>query len=199
VGGLLNKNGISAEIIYTRAAIEALVAGEVEFGQMTGSLMSSARLQGADPVMIAGVQDILDDKLVARPTIKSMEELRGKRIGVYRFGSASHLRLIYVLPRYGLSERDVTLLQVGDTPERLIALSGGSIDATLFSPPDHFEALRIGMKILLNLRELNVPYQGSGLVSSHEEAGYCKTFSQVLRRGRPHDKDQSRPVQEGFR
>jgi NitT/TauT family transport system substrate-binding protein len=45
-------------------------------------------------------------------------------------------------------------------------LSGGSIDATLFSPPDHFEALRMGMKILLNLRDLKVPYQGSGLVTT---------------------------------
>jgi NitT/TauT family transport system substrate-binding protein len=166
VGGLLNKNGISAEIIYTRAAIETLVAGEVDFAQMTGSLMSSARLQGADPVMIAGVQDTLDDRLVVRPNIKSMEDLRGKRIGVFRFGAASHLRLIYVLPRYGLSERDVTLLQIGDSPERLMALSGGSIDATLISPPDHLEALRAGMKILLNLRDLNVPYQGSGLVTT---------------------------------
>ena len=166
VGGLLTKNGISAEIIYTRAAIETLVAGEVDLAQMTGSLMSSARLQGADPVMIAGVQDILEDRLVARPNIKSMEDLRGKRIGVFRFGSASHLRLIYVLPRYGLSNRDVTLLQVGDTPERLIALAGGSIDAALISPPDHLEAQRAGMKILLNLRDLNIAYQGSGLVTT---------------------------------
>ena len=166
VGGLLNKNGFSAEIIYTRAAIETLVAREVDFAQMTGALMSSARLQGANPVMIAGVQDTLDDRLVARPTIKAMEELKGKRIGVFRFGSASHLRLLYLLPRYGLSERDITMLQVGDTPERLIALASGSIDATLVSPPDHFEALRAGMKILLNLRELNVPYQGSGLVTT---------------------------------
>ncbi len=166
VGGLFAKNGISAEIVYTRAAIETLVAGEVDFGQMTGSLMSSARLQGADAVMIAGVQDTLDDRLVARPNIKSMEDLRGKRIGVFRFGSASHLRLIYVLPRYGLSNRDVTLLQVGDSPERLIALSTGAIDATLISPPDHLEALRMGMKVLLNLRDLNVAYQGSGLVTT---------------------------------
>lgn len=166
VGGLLNKNGISAEIIYTRAAIETLVAGEVDFAQMTGSLMSSARLQGADPVMIASAQDTLDDYLVARPNIKSIEDLRGKRIGVFRFGAASHLRLIYVLPRYGLSERDVTLLQVGDSPERLMALSGSAIDATLISPPDHLQALRAGMKILLNLADLNVPYQGSGLVTT---------------------------------
>jgi NitT/TauT family transport system substrate-binding protein len=166
VGGLFKKNDLSAEIIYTRAAIETLVAGEVDFAQMTGALMSSARLQGADPVMIAGVQDTLEDRLIVRPNIKSMEELKGKRIGVFRFGSASHLRLLYVLPRYGLSERDVTLLQVGDTPERLIALSGGSIDATLLSPPDHLEALRLGAQILLNLRDFKVPFQGTGLVTT---------------------------------
>jgi ABC-type nitrate/sulfonate/bicarbonate transport system substrate-binding protein len=166
VGGLLNKNGISADIVYTRAAIETLVAGEVQFGQMTGSLMFSARLQGADPVMLAGVQDILNDRLVVRANINSVEDLKGKRVGVFRFGSASHLRLLNVLPRYGMGERDVTFLQVGDTPERLIALHGGSIDATLLSPPDHFEATRRGMKILLNLRDLNVPYQGTGLVTT---------------------------------
>jgi len=166
VGGLFSKNGLSAELVYTRAAIETLIAGEVEFGQMTGSLMFSARLQGADPVMLAGVQDILNDRLVVRSNINSVEDLKGKRIGVFRFGSASHMRLLNVLPRYGMGERDVTFLQVGDTPERLIALNGGSIDATLLSPPDHLEALRANTKILLNLRDLNVPYQGSGLVTT---------------------------------
>ena len=125
MGGLFLRNGLSVEIIFTRAAIETLVAGEVEFGQMTGALMSSAKLQGADPVMIAGIQDQLDDRLVARPTIKSMEELKGKRIGIFRFGSASHLRVLNILPRYGLSERDVAFLQIGDNPARLIALLGG--------------------------------------------------------------------------
>ena len=166
MGGLFLRNGLSVEIIFTRAAIETLVAGEVEFGQMTGALMSSAKLQGADPVMIAGIQDQLDDRLVARPTIKSMEELKGKRIGIFRFGSASHLRVLNILPRYGLSERDVAFLQIGDNPARLIALLGGAIDATLLPPPDHLEALRGNMKLLLNLRELNVSYQGTGLVTT---------------------------------
>jgi NitT/TauT family transport system substrate-binding protein len=166
VGGLFAKNGLTVEVIYTRAAIESLVAGEIEFGQMTGALMSSARLQGADVVMVAGIQDVLDDRLVAQPNIKSMEDLRGKRIGIFRFGSASHLRVLNVLPRHGMSERDVTFLQIGDTPARLVALFSGSIDATLASPPDHLEAVGRGMKILLNLRELNVPYQGTGLVTT---------------------------------
>jgi NitT/TauT family transport system substrate-binding protein len=166
VAGTLARNGLAVEIIYTRAAIEALVAGEIDFGQMTGSLMSYARLQGADPVMLAGVQDVLDDRLVGRPNIKSVADLKGKRVGIFRFGAASHLRVLNILPRYGLSERDVAFLQIGDTPARLVALAGGSIDATLASPPDHLEAIRAGMKVLLNLRDLNVPYQGTGLVTT---------------------------------
>jgi ABC-type nitrate/sulfonate/bicarbonate transport system substrate-binding protein len=74
--------------------------------------------------------------------------------------------VLNVLPRYGLTDRDVTLLQIGDTPARLIALLAGSIDATLASPPDHQEAVRAGMRVLLNLADLNVPYQGAGLVTT---------------------------------
>lgn len=166
VAGLLAKNGISAEIIYMPAANQALVAGEMDFGQMTGSYMAYARLQGADPVMIAGAQDMLDDQIVARPNIKSMTELKGKRVGVNRFGAASHVRLLSILPRYGLSEREVTILQMGDTPERILALVSGAVDATLITPPDHLEAVRSGMKVLLNLRELNIFYQGTGLVTT---------------------------------
>jgi NitT/TauT family transport system substrate-binding protein len=166
VSGLFKKNGLDVQVIYTRLAIESLVAGEIDFGQMTGSLMSSARLQGTDPVMLAGVEDVLTDRLVARPNIRSIEELRGKRIGIFRFGAASHLRVLNVLPRYGLTDRDVIFLQIGDIPARLIALFGGSIDATLASPPDHLEALRAGMRVLLNLADLNVPYQGVGLVTT---------------------------------
>ena len=166
VGGLFKKNSLDVQVIYTRLAIESLVAGEIDFGQMTGSLMSSARLQGTDPVMLAGVDNVLTDRLVARPNIKSVEELRGKRIGIFRFGSASHLRVLNILPRYGMTDRDVIFLQIGDTPARLIALFGGSIDATLASLPDHLEAIRAGMRVLLNLAELKIPYQGVGLVTT---------------------------------
>jgi ABC-type nitrate/sulfonate/bicarbonate transport system substrate-binding protein len=112
VGGLFRKNGLDVQVIYTRLAIESLVAGGIDFGQMTGSLMSSAKLQGSDAVMLAGVQDVLNDRLVSRPNIKSIEELRGKRIGIFRFGAASHLRVLNVLPRCGMTDPDVTFFIV---------------------------------------------------------------------------------------
>src|SRR5215813_3381919 len=202
VGGLFKKSGLDVQIIYTRLAIESLVAGEIDFGQMTGSLMSSARLQGTDPVMLAGVDDVLTDRLVARPNIKSLEELRGKRIGIFRFGSASHLRVLNILPRYGFTDRDVTFLQIGDTPARLIALFAGSIDATLASPPDHLEAVRAGMRVLLNLTDLKIPYQGVGLVTTQRvlsrKHDVARHFCESFRRGHPCGEDESGCIKAGL-
>ena len=166
--GLFKKNNLDVEIIYMPGNISApsLMAGEIQFGQMTGALMSPIRLQGGDPVMLLSVQELLDDRLVVRPNIRTPEDLKGKRIAISRFGAASHMRVLNMLPRYGLSEKDVTFLQIGDTPARIIALTGNSVDASSFSPPDHLAAQQAGMKILVNMAELNIFYQGTGLVTT---------------------------------
>ena len=166
--GLFKKNNLDVEIIYMPGNISApsLMAGEIQFGQMTGALMSPIRLQGGDPVMLVSVQELLDDRLVVRPNIKTPEDLKGKRIAISRFGAASHMRVLNILPRYGLSEKDVTFLQIGDTPARIIAMTGNAADASSFSPPDHLAAQQAGMRILLNMAELNIFYQGTGLVAT---------------------------------
>ena len=171
ISNLFKKNNLDLEIVYMpgNISLPSLLSGEIQFAQMTGALMSPGRLQGADPVMLASVQDYLDDRLVARPTIKSIEDLKGKRVGISRFGAASHMRVLNFLPRFGLGEKDVTFLQIGDTPVRVVALVGGSIDASSFSPPDHLAATKAGMKILFNMRELNVAYQGTGLVTTQRQ------------------------------
>jgi NitT/TauT family transport system substrate-binding protein len=168
--GLLKKNNIDLEIIYMpgNISLPSLLAGEIQFAQMTGALMTPGRLQGSDPVMLASVQDFLDDRLVARPEFSSVEQLKGKKIGISRFGAASHMRVLNLLPRFGLRDKDVTFLQIGDTPARIIALVGGAIDASSFSPPDHLAATRAGMKLLYNMRDLNIQYQGTGLVTTQK-------------------------------
>jgi NitT/TauT family transport system substrate-binding protein len=168
VAGIFKKNNLDLEIIYMPGNISmgSLIAGELNFGQMTGALMSPARLQGSDAVMLVSVQELLDDRFVVRPNIKTAEDLRGKRIAVSRFGAASHMRVLNILPRFGLTDKDVTFLQIGDTPARIVALVGNSVDASSFSPPDHLAAVQSGMRVLLNMAELNIYYQGTGLVAS---------------------------------
>ena len=168
VAGVFKKNNLDLEIIYMPGNISmgSLISGELNFGQMTGALMSPARLQGSDVVMLVSIQELLDDRLVVRPNIKTPEELKGKRIAVSRFGAASHMRVLNMLPRFGLTDKDITFLQIGDTPARIIALLGNSADASSFSPPDHLAAVHAGMRVLLNMAELNIYYQGTGLVAS---------------------------------
>jgi len=166
--GLFKKNNLDLEIIYMPGNISApsLMSGEIQFGQMTGALMSPIRLQGGDPVMLVSIQDMLDDRLIARPGINRGEDLKGKRIAISRFGAASHMRVLNMLPRFGLTEKDVTFLQIGDTPVRITAMVGNSADASSFSPPDHLAPQLAGMKIILNMAELNIFYQGTGLVAT---------------------------------
>src|SRR3990167_6027311 len=90
-GKLFEKNGLDVEVLYLESALvqRALIAGNVAFGEMTGSLMSAPKLQGADLVMVAGFLNHLQYRLVARPEIKSVAELKGKRVGVSRFGAGA--------------------------------------------------------------------------------------------------------------
>ena len=168
VSGIFKKNNLDLEIIYMpgNISIASLLSGEIQFGQMTGALISPARLQGADPVMLVSIQELLDDRMVVRPNIKTPEDLRGKRIAISRFGAASHMRVINILPRFGLTEKDVTFLRIGDTPARIVALAGNAVDASSFSPPDHLAAAQTGMRILVNLADFNIFYQGKGLVTT---------------------------------
>ena len=168
VSGIFKKNNLDLEIIYMpgNISIASLLSGEIQFGQMTGALMSPARLQGADPVMVVSIQELLDDRMVVRPTIKTPEDLKGKRIAISRFGAASHMRVINILPRFGLTEKDVKFLQIGDTPARIVALAGNAVDASSFSPPDHLAAAQTGMRILFNMADFNIFYQGTGLVTT---------------------------------
>ena len=181
----------------------SLMAGEIQFGQMTGALMSPIRLQGGDPVMLVSVQELLDDRLVVRPNIKTPEDLKGKRIAISRFGAASHMRVLNILPRYGLSEKDVTFLQIGDTPARIIAMIGNAVDASSFSPPDHLAAQQAGMRILLNMAELNIFYQGTGFgrdaTLHREKSRPGQAHGEELRRSDPSRQNQPRSHQAGVR
>jgi NitT/TauT family transport system substrate-binding protein len=139
-GKLFEKNGLDVEVLYLESALvqRALIAGNITFGEMTGSLMSPPRLQGADLVMIAGFLNHLLYRLVARPEIKTPADLRGKRVGVSRFGAGADRATRLLLSKLGLNpEKDLTLIQVGGAPTRLAALAANTIDATIVEPPDH--------------------------------------------------------------
>lgn len=168
-GKLFEKNGLDVEVLYLESALvqRALIAGNIVYGEMTGSLMAAPKLQGADLAMVAGFLNQLLYRLVARPEIKTIADLKGKRVAVSRFGAGADRATRVLLAKLGFNpEKDVVLVQVGGAPTRLAALAANSIDATIVEPPDHKKAQEAGMRVLANMEEMGIPFQHTGLVTT---------------------------------
>gem|GEM_PF-126308 len=168
-GKLFEKNNLEVEVLYLESALvqRALIAGNIDYGEMTGSLMAAPKLQGADLVMIAGFLNQLIYRLVTRPEIKTIADLKGKRVAVSRFGAGADRATRFLLTKLGFNpEKDVVLVQVGGAPTRLAALAANSIDATIVEPPDHKKAQEAGMRVLANMEDMGIPFQHTGLVTT---------------------------------
>lgn len=166
---LFQKNGINAEVLYLESALvrTALIAGEIAMGGMSGTTMAAPRLQGADPIIIASFANSLQYRFVVRPDIRTVADLKGKRVGVAGFGLGAHRGAQIILAKLGLNpDTDVTMLQIGGDPTRMSALLSGTIDATVFNPPLHHRAVEAGMKVLANIEEMGFPVQASALVTT---------------------------------
>jgi NitT/TauT family transport system substrate-binding protein len=189
-GGYLSKHGIEAELIYIPAttATQALVAGEIQLAQVTGVSTAGAILSGADVRIIASVQNKLAGSIYARPEIKSPEQLKGKRLGVSRFGALSDTAAAIFLERYGLKRgTDVAIIQMGGLPEIITALARGAIQAGFANPPQTSRARRLGMKELFDLNTLGVELQQTCLTVTtkylRERRPVVKSFVQAYAEG----------------
>lgn len=168
-GRLFDKNGLDVEVIYLAGSFgqSAMLANEVQLAVYTGLLLAPARLQGADVVMVASFLDHLLSRLVVRPDIRSAADLKGKKLGVTRFGTASDFGMRLIVTRLGLNpDTDVAILQIGDNPVRVAALQTKIVDGAIFDPPDYKKAVEAGGRILMNLEEVAIPYQHAGLVTT---------------------------------
>ena len=161
-GGYFSKRGIDAELIYVPqiTATQALIAGEIQLAQVTGVSTAGAILAGADVRIVASSLNRLVGSIYARPEIKTAEQLKGKKLGISRFGALSEVGSSVFLERFGLKRgTDVALIQLGGLPEIVTALERGAIQAGFTSPPNSGRAKRLGMRELFDLDTLGVEVQ----------------------------------------
>jgi NitT/TauT family transport system substrate-binding protein len=131
--GLFEKNGLKAEIIRINSeptTYQALISGDIDAtsGAPTGLVQSN--LQGVPVVSLGSWDNLVSYTVATRERIEDLSQLRGKKIGVNRLGGKSSLIFRVMLEDAGLNPmKDVTLLQLGGSQERLAALMRGGIDA----------------------------------------------------------------------
>lgn len=168
--GLFSKYGLVTEVIYIPGGttnVQVLVSGNLDLSQLSGAPGVAANLEGADIVYILGLLDKLNYQLVTRPEIKSVEQLKGKKLGVSRFGSSADFGLRALLKRVGVDPaKDVSILQIGDEPARIAAIMSGNIDGTVANAPFGIEAERLKLNVIADSVKMAIPFFNTGLLGS---------------------------------
>jgi NitT/TauT family transport system substrate-binding protein len=147
--GYFKEEGLSPEFILMKSfTIRQAMASESLLYTTAASTGIAAAVSGIDTkiLWVASAKTLMF--LMAKPDIKSLADLKGKRIGVSGIGSASDIGVRAMLSANGVNPKDMTFLSVGTTDARLVALKAGIVDATPLSPPVNSQAEPLGFKSL---------------------------------------------------
>src|SRR5215470_11467574 len=168
--GLFAKYGLTTEVIYIPGGstnVQVLVSGNLDLSQLSGAPGVAANLEGADLVYFVGLLDKLNYQLITRPEIKSIEQLKGKKFGVSRFGSSADFGMRAMLKRLGIDPvKEATILQIGDEPARIAAIKSANIDGTVANAPFGTEAERLKLNIIADSVKMDIPFFNTGLLGS---------------------------------
>jgi len=182
--GYLKQEGLDSNLIYIAASstmAQAMMAGEVAISTANSQAVVDTGLQGGDLVAVGAFVNFVALYVIAAPEIKSVQDLRGKPVGVTRFGATTDFAMQMFLKKYGLEPvRDVPIIQIGGVPELAAALSKRSIYAAAMSYPMGLVAQQAGMKMLANLAKEEIPFVHQGLTTTgkflRERRAHAKSF-----------------------
>jgi ABC-type nitrate/sulfonate/bicarbonate transport system substrate-binding protein len=166
--GISRKYGIELEPLLIGGGalnMQALVSGSIQLSQNSASSAIQPALRGAPIVIVAIQESRMPFQIVARPEIKTPEQLIGKKIGIQRFGGSNDTGVQWALRAWKIDPRRVTILQSGATNARMTALVLGQIDATILSYPDIHVARKHGMNILADVGDFSAYPNTSLLVT----------------------------------
>lgn len=169
-GGYFKKQGLDGKPLVmsgSTTALAAMLSGDVGFINVAGSGLINAYLGGRDAVMVSGLVNFAPYDLIVAKGINTIEDLKGKKVGIARFGGSADFLARYGLEKHGIKPgRDVTILQTGGNAERLSAVSQGAIQATLLEQGFAYQAKKAGFRSLLDFATIGLDYQHSGIATT---------------------------------
>jgi NitT/TauT family transport system substrate-binding protein len=139
--GFFREEGLEVEFVFMKAiqTVQAMLAGGVDFGTATGTAVSAA-VNGADVRVIFALTDKPSFDMIALPSITSVQQMRGKKLGISAPGSLTEIlaRQIFIVNKIPLDQ--VAMLPLGTSDVTYVALKAGTIDATMLQVPQNFIA-----------------------------------------------------------
>jgi NitT/TauT family transport system substrate-binding protein len=170
--GFFAKEGLEDQIIFIPSATQlaqVLVAGDVDIASLGGGPAMAASLSGADLKIFGNNVNKLIFSLHTKSEVKSIDELRGKRIAVSRFGSAADIAARTALRKFNIDpNKDVILMQLGTMSNMFGALKSGAVEASMVSPPTQFMSEKVGFKELVSVTDMDLAYPNPAMAAAGE-------------------------------
>ncbi len=166
---IFDKHGLYVDPVYVAGGsrvAQAMIAGEFAVALAGGNIVY-ANLAGGDIVTIGGVVNVPSFYLFVQPSIKRQEDLKGKALGITRYGASTDGSLRLLLKKWRLEpDRDVKILQMGGQPEILAGMQAGVVQGGILSSPGDFKATKAGFAMLANFAKEGIDYPTTSLVST---------------------------------
>jgi ABC-type nitrate/sulfonate/bicarbonate transport system substrate-binding protein len=179
--GLFEKNGLKAEVAYIRSGstmAQALLAGELQIAQTGGPGVLAAAVGGADFVIVAVALNTTP--IVIMGTVSRMEDLKGKGVGVTRYGSNTDISARFALRKFGLQpDKDVALVQLEDYPGIMGGIASGRIAAGALADPFTDHAKKLGYKEIADIASLGLEFP---FVTLTAKKSYVRDHPDVVQR-----------------
>lgn len=197
--------GLDVTAVHVRGAapvVQNLLAGQSQIGMIGATVVATAALQGnKDLVMIGGVTNVMSALIAARPGIDTPHSIKGKKLAIARFGGTTDFIVDYALKQWKLQRSDVSILQIGNEADRLAAMKAGQIDLSVLTPTYVPTIEKLGMRVILDLEKLGVPYALNGYASTRSyiaknrptAVGFMRAVTRAIKRIKT-DREFSRKV-----
>lgn len=166
--GFSKKYGVDLELVLIQAGspnIQALLGGSIQLTQTAASSAVQGAVRGAPVTIVATIENSLPLQLISRPEIKEPQQLRGKTIGINRFGGSNDAAVLMAMKAWKIDPKEFTMLQTGGTPARMAALLAKRIDATVLSYPEIIQARKLGMNVLADASEFGFYTNTSNIIT----------------------------------
>jgi len=168
--GIFRKHGLDVELLYVAGggrAAQVVQSGEVPIGLFTGGAVINSNLAGGDLVVIASSMNVMTFVVMARPEIKRVEDLKGKKVGISRFGSATDFGLRYAEEQWPVKrQRDFAVIQMGGVSDVYGALRAGALDAGVINAELAILARREGYRELVDIAKMGINFPTSSVVTT---------------------------------
>ena len=181
--GIFRKHGLDVELLYVSGggrAAQVVQSGEVPIGTFTGGAVVNANLAGGDLVIIASSLNVFTFVVMAKPEIRRVEDLKGKKIGISRFGSATDFGLRFVEAQWPIKrQRDFAVIQMGGVTDILAALKTGAVDAGVINAELAILARRDGFREVADISKMGLSFPTSSIVTTRS---YIKRNENTVRK-----------------